>query len=322
MALLGVFVVGTTGYLIVEQDPRPSLGDAAYMTVITLSTVGFGEVWELSPRGKLWTIGVISFGIITVSYAFTSMIALFVGGELRSQREVRRMDKRLESLTGHVILCGYGRTGSMVVRELARYGLDSVVIESNREIEPELREAKLPYLIGDSTDENKLIEAGVMRATALVAALPHDADNVFITLTSHTLNPGLRIIARAEQPSTEAKLLCAGATRVICPQIIGARRMAALLARPNAVDFVESISEGVHLEMDEYRIDEDSSLCGRTLRESLVQDNSGGSVVAIKRADGEIMFNPYADTNLAAGDTLIVVGPTGLSTRLERMEKG
>ena len=315
--LLAVFLVGTAGYMLVEQAHHPTFTEAAYMTVITLSTVGFEEVWELSPAGRLWTIGVITFGVATVSYALMSLVALIVSGEIRSQRESRRMQAKIEHLSGHVILCGFGRMAPLVLEELTRRRLTPVVVDLNQSLEVQLREANTPFLIGDATEEEILLQAGLLRANALVAALPHDADNVYITLTARTLNPDLWIIARAEQPTTEAKLLKAGASRVICPQIIGANRIADLLTRPNVVDFVEVATKGVQLEMDEYVIGGQSPLDGRALRDSLVREKSGAIVVAIKRADGEAVFNPGPETGLAAGDTLILVGPEGVSSRLD-----
>lgn len=317
--MCSVFVIGTFGYFYIERNlPNPpGLGDAAFMTIITLSTVGYSEAWPLSPSGKFWTMGVIVFGIATVSYAITSLIALFVSGELRSLHERQKMEKSISKMRDHVILCGYGRMGALVVNELIRSNLDTVVIDTKPDLEHSIHSSKIPFLVGDATDEDILHEAGVERASALVAALPHDADNIYITLTAQSLNPKMRIIARAEQPSTEPKLLRAGASRVICPQVIGARKVAALLTRPNVVDFVESVSEGIQLEMDEFVIASESALAGKTLRESLLREKGSASVVAIKRADGETLFNPSAESVLAAGDTLILVGPTGVSTRLD-----
>jgi len=319
LALLAVFLVGTAGYMLLEQDVHPTFGEAAYMTVITVSTVGFHEVWPLSPTTRLWTIGVIVFGIATVSYAFTSLVALFVSGELRSQRERRKMTHTLDQLRDHVILCGYGRTGAMVVEELYRQHKQLVVIDHNADHEPRLKQEGIPHIIGDATSEETLLQAGLMRADALVAMLANDADNVYVTLTANALKPEIRVIARAEHPTTEPKLRRAGATRVVCPHIIGARKMAALLTRPNVVDFVETVSEGVELEMDEHLVTEASAICGKTLRESRVRDISGGSVVAIRRSDGQTLYNPEPNSVIERGDTLVVVGPSGISGKLEKL---
>ena len=312
-------MIGTAGYMLLETERDLSLLEAAYMTVITVSTVGFTEVWELSPATRIWTIGVIAVGVGTVSVAFTSLITLFVGGDFRSMRERRRMSATIENLRDHVILCGYGRMGSLALREIARDRVPVVVVEIDTAAEGSLREAQVPYIVGDATDEDTLKKAGVMRARALVAVLRSDADNVFITLTARTLRSDLPIIVRAEQPGTEAKLKRAGATRVICPQVMGATRIADVLTRPNVVDLVEMANKGVDLEIDEYEVGAQSPLVGKSLRESALRERTSASVVAVKRANGETLFNPGPDAVLGLGDTMVLVGPAGVSSRLDAL---
>jgi voltage-gated potassium channel len=319
LALLAVFAVGTTGYMLIEAEHHPSLLDAAYMTTITLSTVGYAEVWQLSPAGKLWSIGVIVFGIATVSIAFTSLVTLFVSGEMRSARQRKRMESTIKQISDHVILCGYGRMGALAAEEVTQRGIPVVIIESARDRVRLLRETGVPHIRGDATEEEVLMRAGVMRARALVATLPHDADNVFITLTVHTLRPSVHIIARAEQPSTKPKLIRAGASRVICPQVMGATRIANVLTRPTVVDFVDMADKGVDLEMDEHVVGADSPLAGKSLRDSPLREKTGATVVAIKRADGKTHVNPAPDEILLAGDTLVLVGPAGVCGRLHAM---
>ncbi|MGB0715242.1 MAG: potassium channel family protein [Phycisphaerae bacterium] len=319
LALLAVFWLGTLGFMMVEADRAPSLLDAAFMTAITLSTVGYEPVWELSDAGRLWSLLVITFGIATVSIAFTSLITLFVSGELRTQREKENMQKRLEALRRHIILCGFGRMGSLIAKNLARLDRDFAVIELNEGYEPTLKKMGVPHIIGDATDDDILMQAGLDHARALISVLPHDADNVFITLTANTICPSLKIVARAEQPQTENKLKRAGAARVICPQIIGATRIMDILERPNVVDFVDVAAEGVHLEMDEYIVSEHSALVGKSLRDARLREGPGAMVVAIKRADGETTFNPGPDVTLDANDMLIIVGQTGMSKRIDSM---
>lgn len=320
LAIFGVFIIGTLGYLVVDAERCPSVVDAAFMTVITLSTVGYGEAWPLSRAGQLWSVLVIAFGIVTISYAFTSLLSVVVGGELRFLRERKRMEKAIEHLDKHVIICGYGRMGAMIADNLRQSGLSVVVVDRERTLEPDLREAQIPYVIGDATEEETLLHAGLKRARALVLALPTDADNVYVTLSAYTLCPGLEIIARAEQQSTESKLTRAGASRVVCPQIIGATKIANILTRPTVVDFVDVANKGVDLEIDEYTLGARSPLVGRSLRDSEIRRNTGAIVVAIKRADGRALIGPDPDLMLQSKDTLILVGPTGVSNRLDQIE--
>ncbi len=319
LSVLTVFLVGSAGYMIIEVEHHPSFLDAAYMTVITLSTVGYGEVWPQSPAGKLWTIGVITVGIATVSVAVTSLIALFISGDLRLAREKKKMHNSVGKLRQHTILCGYGRMGSMVAEDLKAAGKSVVIIEARSVMTDELKMDGYYYVIGDATAETTLLEAGLAHAADLVAMLPHDADNVFITLTARALQPDLTIIARAEQPSTESKLLRAGATRVVCPQQIGANRIASVLLRPNVADFIDMAHRGVDLEMSEYNVSADSMLCGKTLRDVPLRSDVGATVVAIVRSDGYTAYNPAADAQLESGDCLIFVGPAGASERLNEM---
>lgn len=322
LALLAVFLVGTLGYLVVEKQQAPSVLDAAYMTAITLSTVGYSEAWELSDAGRLWTVAVIIFGIATVSIAFTSLITLFVSGDLLLLRERRIMEKTLQGLRNHVILCGYGRMGKLIADTLRQRGIELAVIEFKPENENDLRDAGIPYLIDDATEEDALLKAGFMHARAMISALRHDADNLFATLTARTLRPDITIIARAEQPNTEEKLRRAGATRVVCPQVIGATRVVNVLTRPNVVDFIEIASHGVDLEMDEYRVGENSPLVGKTLHDSGVREKTAAIVVAIKRADGQTLFNPSPDVVLQANDILILIGTSGVSNALDSLDGG
>ncbi|MFQ5462424.1 MAG: potassium channel family protein [Phycisphaerae bacterium] len=318
IALIGVFVAGTFGFLLIESDKDVSLLDAVFMTAITLSTVGYHEVWTLSDSGRLWSLVVITFGIATVSVAFTSLIALFVSGELRAHREMLVMDKKLKAARDHVILCGFGRMGSMVVRDLEAAKIPVVVLEADAGRLDELKGLNTRFIIGDATEDDMLLRAGIMRASALISMLPRDADNVFIALTAHALRPDLNIIARAEQPQTEPKLKCAGARRVICPQLIGATRTVDILTRPNVVDFVDVAAEGVQLEMDEYVINTQSTLSGKMLKECQLREQLGATVVAIKRADGKTVFSPDPQTALNTGDTLILVGKAGVSQQLAK----
>ncbi|RME40949.1 MAG: potassium channel protein [Planctomycetota bacterium] len=319
LAVLAVVLTASAGYMLIESEHVPSFLDALYMTVITVSTVGFGEVFPLSPAGRIWTITTIAFGVATVTYTFSSIVSLLVSGELRSQQVRKRMQKQIDTLRNHVIVVGYGRMGSLVVEELRRRGLPLVVIESDPAKEPQLQNLEVPCLIEDATAEGVLERAGLQRAKGLVLVLPSDADNVYVTLAAHTLFPHVPIIARAELLSTEPKLRRAGADRVICPQVIGATKVANLLTRPSVVDFVEVADQGVDLEIDEYRVPRHSALVGKSLRETGLRERTGATIVAVKRADGQTLVSPDPNAVLQPDDILILVGSAGVSDRLDKL---
>ncbi len=316
VVLVGVFALGTTGYVYIEDT---TYLDAAYMMAITLSTVGYNTPFELDTVGKIWTMAVITVGLISVSVAFTSLVALFVSGELRAHLGSRKVETQISRMKKHVIICGYGRMGRLVAKELRSRGERVVVVEVRPERREEMREAGLLSVVGDATEEDTLVRAGLMRARALVSVLPHDADNVYVTLTAHGLRGDLKIVARAEEAATEPKLKHAGAQRVICPQIIGASRIANILTRPHVTDFFEVAAKGVELEMDEYEIAEGSALDGVSLRDSLLRQKADVMIVAIKRADGETVYNPPPEVVLSVSDRLIIIGPSGVSKRLDAL---
>lgn len=317
LCVLTVFVVGILGYRLICS---PTWTDAVYMTAITLSTVGYNEPEWLTPAGRVWSVGVMTLGLASLALALSFLTVLLTGGELRGVLGRRVLSKQIEQLSGHTIVCGYGRTGEMLVRELAAQGVSLVVIERDPEKTATLDQVGQLYILGDASEEEKLVQAGLMRARALVSVLAHDADNVYVTLTVRGARPDLIVIARAEQPETERKLLRAGATRVVCPSIIGASRMASILLRPNVVDFVDVAAKGVELEMDEYVIAPASSLVGKTIRQLQLRQKAEVMVVAVKRPDGSSEFNPGPELLLQAGDTLILVGQAGASQRLDRLE--
>ncbi|MFQ5490842.1 MAG: potassium channel family protein [Phycisphaerae bacterium] len=317
MAIVAVFFIGAGGYVVLEGA---SFGDAAFMTLITLSTVGYDQVIPLHGNGRVWTVMIIVLGIGVVSVAYASLLTVFVSGEIRTGLERRRVQIKIDNLNGHTIMCGYGRMGAMTAERLVADGKTVVVLERDKDHGAELDAAKLLYLFGDATEEDVLRSAGLERAAALVTTLPSDADNLFITLTARGLRSDLYIVSRSELPSTEAKLHRAGADRVICPQIIGAKRIADILTRPHVVDFFEVAAQGVELEMAEYSVKTGSALCDVVLRDSRLRQRTGAMVVAIKRPDGSTVFQPEPDVVFRTGDQLILVGKSGTSERLESLD--
>lgn len=304
--------IGTLGYMIVEQQ---SVGDSAYMTVITVFTVGFREVFPVSMAGRLWTVAVIVLGYGAVSVALATFVSLMVSGELRSITGRARMKQQIEKLRGHIIICGYGRMGSLVAHELQRGGVAFVVIDSGAD--KQLSQEGYLFISGDATEDQVLIEAGIMHANALVTCLTSDADNVYVTLSAREFRRDLNIISRSDQPSTEKKLIRAGATSVVNPQTIGASKAAALLLRPHVVDFVDMAARGVDMEIAQFEISPSSPFVGIRLRESGISQNAQVTVVAIKRGNGEQIFDPDPDELIHEADQLILVGRGGLSERLD-----
>ncbi|MCP4593589.1 MAG: potassium channel protein [bacterium] len=316
LAVVLVFAGSTLGYHLLCEV---SLGDSAYMTVITLSTVGFEEVVPLDRVGRLWTCLTIILGIGTVSVAFSSLISVVLSGELKELRGRSRMKSRVEHLEKHVIICGGGRMGALTAADLEGRGIPFAVIEREPVVQRELTDRGCVFVEGDATAEETLLAAGLERARAIVAVLPRDSDNLYISLTARGLRADLMIIARAEHPSTEVKLKRAGADRVILPHLIGATKIANILTRPSVVDFFETASAGVDLEVDQYIIGVGSSIANKTLRESSLRQEAGVIVVAIKKADGSMRFSPDPDEVIGLQDTLIMVGQAGASARLDQL---
>jgi voltage-gated potassium channel len=305
--VLGVLVaVGTVGYHLLE---RMTILDALYMTVITLSTVGYGEVRPLSPLGRLFTIGLILFGVSAVAWALSSMIEVFLGEQLRHALWRHRMERVIEQLAYHYIICGYGRMGQQIGLELTRRGLAFVVVEQDPEVAEELRGQGILHIHGDATADHTLLAAGLDRARGLATALSGDADNALVVISAKGLNPRIQIVARASNRETEEKLHRAGADRVVTPYTIGGQRMALSLLQPAVNEFLNSVvfDAEKHTELGELEVRETSELAGKTLRDSHLREQWGAIVVAIKKAEGELVLGPSADTLLQVGDLIILV---------------
>lgn len=312
---------GTGGYRLIEGW---SLLDSIYMTVITLTTVGYREVGELSTGGKVFTMLLSMGGVFTIFYAGTNVIAAIVGGEVLGFLESRRMEKSLSELNGHLIVCGYGRMGRLVCQEFSSQGLPFVVLDRQEKVFERFR---LPHglpLHGDATLDETLQRAGVGRARALVTVVPSDADNLYITMSARLLNDRMFIVARAEDERSEQKLLRAGASRVVSPYVIGGARVAQAVLRPNVVDFLELATRTEHLELniEETRLAEGSSLVGNTLDTCRLRHDHRLIVVAIKKGGGKMVFNPPDEMALAAGDTLIMLGRREDLDRVGRLAAG
>lgn len=307
LLLLVVIALGTLGYFYFEHM---EMFDSFYMTLITISTVGFGEVKPLSPAGRLLTIFIIISGISLLTYTLSQIATVFIEGELRKILGRRKLQRKLTKLRDHFIICGYGRIGETIAKELLENNIPLVIIEQNIEIAEKLDNSGFLYLAMDATEEEALLNAGLMRAKGLVTAVSSDANNVFIALTARGLNPDIFILARALEPTNESKLLRAGASRVISPYVIGGRRMAEILQKPTVVDFIDQtmMNTKLGLRMEEAIVFPTSTLVGKSLIDSRLRQNFGVIVIAIKQASGEMIFNPNADQVLSSGDVIVVIG--------------
>jgi len=302
-AVLAVVTAGSVGYVLLGFSPL----DAVYQTVTTVTTVGFREVRPLGTAGKVFTIALITAGVGTALYAFSVVLESLVEGHLRQHFERRRMEREIARMSGHVIVCGWGRVGRSAAAYLAGQGAAVVVVD----IDPQrVAEAAHPALTGDVTDDEVLRKAGIMRARALVAAINTDAENVYVTLSARSLRPDLVIIARARNEASEAKLLRAGATRVVNPQRIGGQRIAAAAQQPNVLEFLDVVMHDGSLEfrLEEVPVRAGSRLAGRTLREAGAGGASGALVLALRGRDGTFLTNPPVQTPVEAGYVLIAIG--------------
>lgn len=316
-ALLAVFVIGSLGYYVIEGDI--TLRQAAYQTLITISTVGYAEQWKLSEAAHLWTSLVIVFGIMVVTLAFASLQATIIGGELRTVLGRRKLKDRIAKLNGHYIICGYGRMGQIIGRDLARMRRKVVVVDRDDRRTTVAGDAGVDYVLGDATEEAILAEAGIERAAGLVAVLSKDADNVLVVLTARSMRENLPIFARAEQVSSEPKLKRAGATHVICPQIIGATRFISLMTRPTIAHMLEITMGGAEWEIEEVLVQPDSKLAGQTLRALNLRERAKTMVVGIQGADGTTHLNPGPDHVIRPNDVVVVIAPVGAAETLAQL---
>lgn len=312
-----VVITGIAGYRFLEGY---TWLEAFYMTIITISTVGFGYIRPLSPAGMIFTIGLLFAGLGVVLYTAGTVTAKIVEGEFQQFFGRRRMEKQIDALTNHYLVCGYGRIGEVICRELAAKPVPFVVIELEEERVLKVEEAGYLLLKGDATDEKVLLVAGVIRAKGLFATMPVDADNVFMVLTAKDLNPSIFVVARAETERSEKTLTHAGADKVISPYAMGGHRMALAALRPAVVDIIELAThyQSLELQLEEIVVPTGSPCDGVTLRDSGLRQEPGVIVVAIKRALGGMIFNPSADEKIEAGDSLVALGEVARLRGLER----
>jgi len=312
-----VFIVsiGTIGYIVIEGW---NFLDSLFMTITTLTTVGYREVRELSSSGRWFTIILIIGGVGTMLYALSTGAKFILEGEIQELVGRRRLEKKIRELKDHYIVCGYGRMGRIIAKELKSERVKLVVIEKN----PVVLENDEAFVIeGDATQDKILKEAGIERAKGLISVLPTDAENLYVVLSAKGLNPDLFIVARAGEEGSEQKLLRAGADRVISPYHIGGLRIAHTVIKPAVVDFIElaTKSGNIDLQMEEIPIPEGSGLTGLTLDQCGIGRDLGVIIVAIKKPAGDMQFNPTFRTLVEPGDTLIALGEVSRLKALEGM---
>jgi voltage-gated potassium channel len=317
--LIAIVAIGVIGYMVIEGW---SFLDAVYMTVTTITTVGFREVHPLSDVGRIFSIFIIIGGVGGALYVLTTLMGYMIEGQFGITMGRRRMKTRITKLKDHFILCGYGRVGQEIARAFSEEGVPFIIIANNEEYITQAEKEGYLCIFGDATNDEVLKEAGIGRAHGLVAAVGGDTDNTFITLSARELRPDLFIEARSSGPESESKLRRAGADRVISPHAIGGRRMAMLALRPAVVDFIDTVTygRGRELELENVDVASGSPLVGRTMAQARSQN--GITVLAIRKKSGTLMANPPGEELIEDGDRLIVIGTKKRLAALEGIFEG
>jgi voltage-gated potassium channel len=316
LALLFVVIaIATIGFMAIEHW---SFLDSVYMTVLTISTVGYGEVHPLSHHGRVFASAVIVLGLGSAFFTTTMLGRVILEAEFRGNVVRRTMKRRIDGLHNHIIVCGYGRTGSVVAQLLDKEKHAFCVIENQRDKEEELKDASYTYLIGDATEVDLLVEAGVKRAGSVMALLPSDADNLYLTMAAKEANPKVLVVARAFDPAAEMRLKRAGADHVIATHKIAAHRVFQAAVRPTIEEFVDLVTDRQQLSLivEEARLCSGSEIAGRSIKDAGVRTRYGVIIVTIKKASGEMIFNPDASVVLVEGDTIVAIGEKSNLDRL------
>jgi voltage-gated potassium channel len=318
--VLAAVALGTLGFHLLEGWP---LADSLYTTIQTLTTVGYGDVTPQTAAGRIFASIYMILGVGAVLYVLTSTVQTIVQSEMVATFGERRRQREMSKLHDHFIICGAGRVGARLIRELQRASVAYAVIEKDEQKVSQLIESGGPVIVGDATLEETLRQAGVDRARGLAACLPDDADNVYAVLTARDLNHNLHIVARAVEEQAEPKLIKAGANRVVAPTITGSHRMAQALMKPAVADFMDSITaENLDLSFEEMQVAPGSVYAGQKLRFTNILSELNVIIVAIRRRNGEMTFNPSGDAILDAGDILITIGRAEALARMSELARG
>lgn len=305
--MLAVVVMGVIGYMTIDGW---SFIDSLFMTIITITTVGYLEVHPQGPAGRAFTMILLLAGTGTAFYFLIAITEFLIEGHLTGILAEKRVEKEILKLDGHYIICGYGKVGANVADEFKASGATFVIIDNNQERVEACREQGYLCIEGDASSDEVLLKAGVERAKGLIAAVDNDADNVFVTLTARVLNPDINIVARSILEESREKLIRAGANRVVSPAFIGGRRMASIMLRPLVSDYLDVVTfgDGLQFSLEELIVTQVSTVRGMSLAEADIRQRTGALILAIKKASGEFNTNPKANTVLEAGDHLVVLG--------------
>ncbi|MCX8069039.1 MAG: potassium channel protein [Thermodesulfovibrionales bacterium] len=315
--ILITLVFGTVGYMVVEKW---NFLDAFYMTIITISSIGYKEVHDLTDDGRIFSIFLIIFALSSVVYAMHNGIKIIMEGELQEFLGRKKLEKKMNELKDHYVICGFGRMGKIICRELKANGYPFIVIEKKPLKQPD----DILLYEGDATDDSVLKAVGLERAIGLISVLPTDAENLYVVLSAREINSKLFIVARSGEEGSEQKLLRAGANKVVSPYYIGGLKIAHTIIKPAVVDFIEFATKtgNIDLQMEEISIQKGSSLAGKRLDESGIGRDLNVIIVAIKKSDGEMIFNPTSKTVIQANDKLIALGEIPKLNILEKIASG
>ena len=314
--LFTVVAIGVVGFWYLEGlDPL----DALYLAIATITTVGYGDIVPETPTGKIFTAGLILSGVGVAIYVLTGIIGSVLEGRLHVAFGIARAKRSVAKMKNHMIICGGGRTGNVIVDELRSEGLDLVVIEHDPEMIKELRKKEIPVVEGDATKDEILIDAGVERASGLVSTLPSDSDNLFLCITAKELNKGLEIVTRASSKEAAKRLYSIGVKKAVMVEEIGGRRLAKSLTKPAVVDFLEFVTKTGETSLESLTVEKGAKIANKKVKELRIKERVGASIVAIIR-EGKVIPNVGPEEEIKEGDTVVVIGKKELLDKLEELD--
>jgi voltage-gated potassium channel len=314
-----VVVVGTVGFWYLEAQQQLTLFDALYVTITTITTVGYGDIVPHTFYGRIFAVGLILSGVGVAIYVLTGIIGSVLEGRLRAALGVARVKRGVAKMKNHMIICGGGRTGEVIADEFRSEGLDFVVIEQGPEVVKELRKKGMLVVEGDATKDEVLVEAGIERASGLVSTLPLDADNLFLCITAKELNKGLEIVTRASSKEVAKRLYSIGVKKSVMIEEIGGRRLAKSLTKPAVVDFLEFVTKTGETSLESLTVEKGAKIANKKVKELRIKERVGASIVAIIRA-GKVIANVGPEDEIKEGDTVVIIGEKKLLDKLEELD--